>query len=226
MTSPGAPLITLAGVHKQYERGGEPVLDGLDLAVAAGEFVIVLGRSGSGKSTLLNLLAGIDVPDAGSVTVAGQPLSAMADAARTRFRRDQVGLVFQAFNLIPTLSVRENLALPLELAGRAVDDAAIADLLQRLGLAGKAARYPEELSGGEQQRVAIGRALIHQPAIILADEPTGNLDLDTGQRVVELLDELVRDRHCTLIMATHSQEVIGYADRVVSIRGGRIEETR
>ena len=226
MTSPGAPLITLAGVHKQYERGGEPVLDGLDLTVAAGEFVIVLGRSGSGKSTLLNLLAGIDVPDAGSVTVAGQPLSAMADAARTRFRRDQVGLVFQAFNLIPTLSVRENLALPLELAGRAVDDAAIADLLQRLGLAGKAARYPEELSGGEQQRVAIGRALIHQPAIILADEPTGNLDLDTGQRVVELLDELVRDRHCTLIMATHSQEVIGYADRVVSIRGGRIEETR
>ncbi|MBT8445799.1 MAG: ABC transporter ATP-binding protein [Gammaproteobacteria bacterium] len=226
MTNKAAPLISLTGVHKQYDKTSEPVLSGLDLTVAAGEFLIVLGRSGSGKSTLLNLLAGIDVPDSGSVTVAGNVLSALPDAARTRFRRDHVGLVFQAFNLIPTLSVRENLALPLELAGLKVDDTAIDELLERLGLSGKAARYPEELSGGEQQRVAIGRALVHRPDIILADEPTGNLDLDTGQRVVELLDELVRDRHCTLIMATHSQEVIGYADRVVSIRGGRIETTR
>jgi len=218
---PDNAAIVLEGVTRRYD-DGPPVLSDLDLDVAAGEFVVVLGRSGSGKSTLLNLVAGIDVPDTGRVRVAGHDLAALTDAARTRFRCRHVGLVFQAFNLVPTLTVAENLALPLELAGLDAPDAVDA-MLERLGLAGMGGRYPEALSGGEQQRVAVGRALMHDPPVILADEPTGALDLETGRRVVALLDDLVRAHGRTLVMATHAREVVGYADRVVTIAGGRIE---
>lgn len=218
---PDTAAIVLEGVTRRYD-DGPPVLSELDLDVAAGEFLVVLGRSGSGKSTLLNLVAGIDVPDTGRVRVAGHDLAALTDAARTRFRCRHVGLVFQAFNLVPTLTVAENLALPLELAGLDAPDAVDA-MLERLGLGGMGARYPEALSGGEQQRVAVGRALMHDPPVILADEPTGALDLETGRRVVALLDDLVRAHGRTLVMATHAREVVGYADRVVTIAGGRIE---
>lgn len=216
-----ATQIELTRVTRRYD--AIAVLDGLDLRVAEGEFLVLLGRSGSGKSTLLNLIAGIDVPDSGSVRVAAQEISRLGDGARTRFRRRAVGLVFQQFNLVPTLTVTENLLLPLQLAGIAATGQVEA-MLERLGLNGKGGRYPEALSGGEQQRVAIGRALIHDPPVVLADEPTGALDLETGREVLALLDDLVRARGRTLVMATHAREVIGYADRVVTIRGGRIED--
>lgn len=216
-----ATQIELTRVTRRYDAFA--VLDGLDLRIAEGEFVVLLGRSGSGKSTLLNLIAGIDVPDSGRVRVATQEISRLGDGARTRFRRRAVGLVFQQFNLVPTLTVSENLWLPLQLAGIAATGQVEA-MLERLGLKGKGRRYPEALSGGEQQRVAIGRALIHDPPVVLADEPTGALDLETGREVLALLDDLVRARGRTLVMATHAREVIGYADRVVTIRRGRIED--
>lgn len=205
----------------------QPVLDALSLDIAAGEFVVVLGRSGSGKSTLLNLLAGIDVADEGTVTICGTDLGGLGDAGRTRFRRDRVGLVFQAFNLVPTLSVEENLRLPLELRGEWRDATAKAGaMLERLGLAGRGAAAPETLSGGEQQRVAVGRALIHDPALILADEPTGALDSETARIVVRLLDDMVRERGSTLVMATHAPEMVGVADRVLTLNAGQVEEHR
>lgn len=221
--SGGAPM-SLAHVVKRYA-GGRAVLDGLALEVGAGEFVVVLGRSGSGKSTLLNLMAGIDVPDSGRVQVAGSDLARMSDAGRTRFRRDHIGLVFQAFNLVPTLSVLQNLCLPLELCGRSVGANMLAErMLERLGLAGRGSQAPESLSGGEQQRVAVGRALIHSPALILADEPTGALDLETARVVVELLDSMVRDNGSTLVMVTHAPEVVGVADRLLTLNAGRVVE--
>ena len=222
-TACGAPL-SLSKVVKRYA-DGRAVLDGLDLEVAAGEFVVVLGRSGSGKSTLLNLIAGIDVPDSGRVEVAGSDLARMSDAGRTRFRRDRIGLVFQAFNLVPTLSVLQNLCLPLELCGRSNEAKTLAErMLERLGLAGRGSEAPESLSGGEQQRVAVGRALIHSPALILADEPTGALDLETARVVVELLDSMVRDNGSTLVMVTHAPEVVGVADRLLTLNAGRVVE--
>lgn len=218
--------IHLHGVGKRYQ-ATQPVLDALTLEISAGEFVVVLGRSGSGKSTLLNLLAGIDVPDRGQILVGGVDLGALDDAGRTRFRRDRIGLVFQAFNLVPTLSVEENLRLPLELRGDWRGARARAkEMLARLGLADRGAAAPESLSGGEQQRIAVGRALIHRPALILADEPTGALDIETAQMVVRLLDDMVRERGSTLVMATHAPEMVGVADRVLTLNAGRAEEHR
>ena len=185
---------------------------------------MVVGRSGSGKSTLLNLIGGIDQPTAGEIVVDGVPLTGVSEEARTRFRRGRIGFVFQFFNLIPTLTVAENLLLPLELNGR-TGVAARRTALQRLeevGLADRAAAFPERLSGGEQQRVAVARALVHDPLLVLADEPTGNLDLETGRQVLELLDRLTRQAKKTMVMATHSREVVGLADRVLVIRDGRL----
>lgn len=203
-----------------------PVLADLDMEVRAGEFVALLGPSGSGKSTLLNLVSGIDAPERGEVEVAGVPLHALSERERTLFRRDRVGFVFQFFNLIPTLTVLENLLLPLELGGRTTeaDRARAHELLRRVGLADRAQAWPDRLSGGEQQRVAVARALAHQPELILADEPTGNLDQETGARVLALLEELVRDSGTTLFMVTHSEEAAARADRIFEIRHGRLRE--
>ena len=201
------------------------VLDGLDLDVARGEFIALLGRSGSGKSTLLHLLGAIDRATGGALRVGGVDLTALDEEARARFRRRQVGFVFQAYNLLTTLTVAENLRLPLTL-NKLPDDGRVDALLTRLGLADKAGRYADRLSGGGQQRVAIGRALIHAPLLVLADEPTGNLDEDTAGQVLALFKELVREGGGTLVMATHSLDACAGADRVLRIEHGRLVEAR
>jgi putative ABC transport system ATP-binding protein len=203
------------------------VLRGIDAAIGRGELCVVVGRSGSGKSTLLHLLGAMDVPSAGEVVVDGIPLSRTSETARTWFRRRHVGFVFQFFNLVPTLTVEENLRLPLELNGRpagAARERARA-LLADVGLAARAQAFPEALSGGEQQRVAVARALVHEPLVVLADEPTGALDLETGRQVLALLDRLTRQAGRTMVMATHSPEVVGLADRLFRLQDGRLVET-
>ncbi|MFW6198706.1 MAG: ABC transporter ATP-binding protein [Acidobacteriota bacterium] len=220
--------IRLRGLGKSYREGGTEhvVLDGVDADIRPGELVVVLGRSGSGKSTLLNLIGGIDEPDRGEVVIGDTVVSRLDERRRTLFRREHVGFVFQFFNLIPTLTVEENLLLPLELKGQ-LDAAArdsVLDLLEQVGLRDRRGAFPDRLSGGEQQRVAIARALAARPEVVLADEPTGNLDHETGERVLELLEGLVRGRGGTMVMATHSREIGSGADRVLSIRDGRLEE--
>jgi len=201
------------------------VLDQVSGAIHAGEFAVVVGRSGSGKSTLLNLLGGLESPSAGVVRVDGTDIAGLDDRALTALRRRRMGFVFQAYNLIPTLSVADNLRLPLSL-NRLPVDGRIEQWLERVGLAGRGDDWPDRLSGGEQQRVAIARALIHQPDIILADEPTGNLDLDNAERIVALLDSLCRAEGRTLIMVTHAQEVVGMADQLLTIRDGRLVDAQ
>jgi putative ABC transport system ATP-binding protein len=225
------PAVELRQLGKTYREGEAErvVLRDVSLTIARGEIVVLVGRSGSGKSTLLNLIAGIDRPTAGNVAVNGTDLTALDEQARTRFRRRHIGFVFQFFNLIPLLTVEENLLLPLDLNGRA-DAKGVARaraLLERVGLAGRGDGFPERLSGGEQQRVAIARALIHEPALVLADEPTGNLDADTAAGVLDLLDTLARETGQTVLMATHSREVMGVADRIFTIeRGALVERPR
>jgi putative ABC transport system ATP-binding protein len=217
------PLIRLRGVEKAYDDGStrHEVLAGVDLDVLPGELVALLGPSGSGKSTLLNLVAGLDAPDAGTVHVAGRDVARLDERGRTLLRRHEIGFVFQFFNLVPTLTVLENIRLPLELTGRRDGDAALA-LLERTGLGHRARAFPEELSGGEQQRVAVARALAHGPRLVLADEPTGNLDASTGAVVLDLLAELVRERGTTMLVATHSSAVVERAGRVVALEEGRL----
>ena len=214
---------------KSYRQGRtvRVVLQDVDATIARGELCVVIGRSGSGKSTLLNLVGGIDLPTAGEVRVDGVELTRASEEARTLFRRRHVGFVFQAFNLVPTLTVEENLRLPVELNGGGVHAARrrAHALLEEIELPDRAAAFPEELSGGEQQRVAVARALAHEPLLVLADEPTGNLDLDTGRQVLALLDRLTRQSGRTMLMATHSQEVVGLADRVLRVHAGRLVET-
>ena len=223
------PLVELRGVTKVYREGDaeRSVLRGVDVTIRRGELCVFVGRSGSGKSTLLNLIGGIDVPTAGEIVVDGLRLAQASEAARTLFRRQHVGFVFQFFNLIPTLTVEENLRLPLELNGRPRDAARAraGALLAEVGLADRGSAFPEHLSGGEQQRVAVARALVHEPLLVLADEPTGNLDLDTGRQVLDLLDRLTRQAGRTMVMATHSLEVVGLADRVFRLQDGRLVET-
>jgi putative ABC transport system ATP-binding protein len=222
------PAVELRNVSKSYREGEAErvVLRDVSVTIARGEIVVLLGRSGSGKSTLLNVIAGIDRPSAGCVMVDGTDLTALDEQARTRFRRAHIGFVFQFFNLIPLLTVEENLLLPLDLNGRAdAKGAARArELLDRVGLGGRGESYPERLSGGEQQRVAIARALIHDPALILADEPTGNLDAETATDVLDLLDTLAREAGRTVVMVTHSREVVGVADRIYAIQRGALVE--
>lgn len=223
-----APTIELSGVSKSYREAGRShiVLEQIDLIVQPRETVVLLGRSGSGKSTLLNLLGGLDRPDSGTVTIGGIDITSLNERDRTLFRRRRIGFIFQFFNLLPTLTVLENLLLPLELEGtrREAMRADCLDMLSAVGLADRAGSFPDRLSGGERQRVAVARGLIHQPELILADEPTGNLDVDTGQQVIELLDSLTRRSGRTLVMATHSQQVVGVADRILSIENGRLVE--
>lgn len=202
------------------------VLKELDFVLHEGEFVVLLGRSGSGKSTLLNLISGIDMPSQGEVFFRGTCLSSLGENERTLFRRHHIGFIFQTFNLIPTLTVEENILLPLELIGINGHEQSrrAKALLQRMALGERAAHFPDQLSGGEQQRVAIARAIIHEPDLILADEPTGNLDLETGQEVLAILEQTVRETGKAMIMATHSAEVAELADRMLTIRDGRLFE--
>ena len=222
------PLIELRSLSKSYREGDRQhlVLDDVNTRIATGELVVVLGKSGSGKSTLLNLISGIDLPDTGEVRVTGVDLVQLSERERTLFRRRHIGFIFQFFNLLPTLTVRENLLLPLELKGEIGDRdvTRCMELLDAVGLADRAGSFPDRLSGGERQRVAVARALVHKPDLILADEPTGNLDVDTGVEVIELLDRLTRQAGKTLIMATHSREVIGVADRILAIEHGHLVE--
>ena len=216
--------IRLIGIRKTY--GAHVVLEECDLDIQPGEFVVVVGRSGSGKSTLLNLIGGLDRPTDGVVELLGQSLAGLSEDELSRVRCRRLGFVFQFFNLIPTLTVAENVRLPMALNGatRAEGVGRADSLLEELGLGGCGSRFPEELSGGEQQRVAIARALSHRPNIVLADEPTGNLDLETAEEVLALLEQTCRRHKATLIMATHSREVLGTADRVFTIRAAHIHE--
>jgi putative ABC transport system ATP-binding protein len=218
--------VELLAVTKSY--GAQPVLERADLTIARGEFVVIVGRSGSGKSTLLRLIGGLESPDTGVVRVAGRDLGALTERERALLRRSTLGFVFQFFNLIPTLTVAENVELPLALNGvaRAEAQRRTRELLTELDVERCARRFPDEISGGEQQRVAIARAVVHEPTVVLADEPTGNLDLETAGNVLELLQATCRRRQATLIMATHSREVAGLADRVLVIRNSVVEEQR
>jgi putative ABC transport system ATP-binding protein len=224
------PLITLRGLTKVYQEGSRErqVLQGLDAEFGQGEFVAVRGRSGSGKTTLLNLIAGIDLPSSGEISIAGQELTRMSDRERTLFRRRHIGFVFQFFHLIPTLTVLENVALPAELAGVADGRASqqALDMLSQVGMHPWAEEYPDQLSGGEKQRVAVARALLLRPPIVLADEPTGNLDSATAEVVMSVLTGMSRDREACLILVTHSREWASRAERQFALRDGRLEEDR
>ena len=219
-------MLRVHELHKSYQSGEslQTVLDKLSFEVTPGEIVALLGASGCGKTTLLNLLSGIDTPESGSVHIDGIDIHALGEPHRTLFRRRHIGFVFQFFNLIPTLTVGENVALPMELTGLAPGVALdrVQTLLRQVGLADMTHRYPETLSGGEQQRCAVARALSHRPKILLADEPTGNLDETTGRRVISLLTDLAREQQATLIVVTHSGAVADAADRILQLKHGQL----
>jgi putative ABC transport system ATP-binding protein len=216
-------VLSVRNLTKSYRSAGEhiAVLRGVDLSVAAGERVALTGESGSGKSTLLHLIAGLDRPDGGEILVADTPISGLSDAGLAALRRDRLGLVFQQFNLIPSLNVRDNLAFQSRIAGRH-DAKWFVELVERLGLGGLLDRYPEQLSGGQQQRVAIGRALQARPSLLLADEPTGNLDEATADDVLALTRDLVAQSGCSLLMVTHSTRLAATLDRHVNLSAGLI----
>ena len=220
------PIIQLKQLTKSYQEGSKRrlVLNELDLSVAEGQMYVLLGRSGSGKSTMLNLLSGIDQPDRGQVIIDGTDISKMNEKDRTKYRRNNIGFIFQSFNLISTLTASENVVLPLSLKG---DDPAESEqkaqfFLDQVGLGERGGSYPDRLSGGEQQRVAIARALAHEPKFILADEPTGNLDYKTGSMVLKMLSDLVRENGRTMIIATHDREMGQIANQVLELREGSL----
>ena len=217
-------ILQAQGLKKIYGSGDNAVhaLDGVDLRVEKGEFVAIVGTSGSGKSTLLHMLGGLDRPTEGTVTVDGQEIFALKEEALTIFRRRKIGFVFQAFNLVPVLNVYENIVLPIELDGGKINKAFVGQIVQTLGLEKKLDALPGQLSGGQQQRVAIARALATAPAIILADEPTGNLDSKTSQDVLSLLKVTSQKFAQTIVMITHNEEIAQLADRIIRIEDGRI----
>ncbi len=225
----GRVEIRLSALRRSFNEGDrqQVVLDDVNAEFKRGEIVALRGRSGSGKSTLLNLVSGIDQPDAGEVTVAGINLTRLDERERTLFRRKHIGFVYQSFNLVPTLNVADNIRLVLELnkVSKEQADRRIAELLQSVGLADRARSFTDVLSGGEQQRVAIARALSHRPAVLLADEPTGNLDESTAEVVIELLEKLVRETGGTMIMATHSTTLAATCDRTLELHNGKLVET-
>ncbi|MDT8409706.1 MAG: ABC transporter ATP-binding protein [Wenzhouxiangellaceae bacterium] len=228
MPDAAATVLKLSGVSRAYRGGSEQVrvLDGLDFAVQAGEKVAIMGESGSGKSTLLHLAAGMDLPDTGEVVLQGQAINRLAEPERTRFRARNIGLVFQDYNLIESLSAAENIELATWLTGRASDRAATERLAGELGIAELMARRPDQMSGGQQQRVAIARALIHEPALVLADEPTGSLDQATAGQVLDVLARSVSARGCSLVLATHSEQAASRCDRVLQLVRGQLVESR
>ncbi len=210
---------------KKYYGSGDTLvkaLDGVDLSVEQGEFVAIVGTSGSGKSTLLHMLGGLDRPTSGTVTVDGKDIFSLRDEALTIFRRRKIGFVFQAYNLVPVLSVKENIVLPIQLDGGKVDEAYIRAVVETLGLEPKLRNLPNQLSGGQQQRVAIARALATKPAILLADEPTGNLESKTSQDVLGLMKVTGKKFSQTIVMITHNEEIAQMADRIIRIEDGRI----
>jgi putative ABC transport system ATP-binding protein len=210
------PLLCIQNLSKAY--GSQNILNKLSMQVCAGEIVAITGPSGCGKTTLLNLIAGLDDPDEGRIVVANQSLDTMNEQQRTLLRRRSIGFIFQFFNLIPTLTVAENCCLPLELNKMIDQKTRVLDQLQQVGLKDKLDQFPEQLSGGEQQRVAIIRALAHQPKIVLADEPTGNLDQHTAEIMADFIREQVKQRHCALLMVTHSQSLAEKADRILHMQ--------
>jgi putative ABC transport system ATP-binding protein len=220
-------FILFQNLNKTYLEGGRErtILRNASARIACGEFVAILGKSGSGKSTLLNLISGIDLADSGLICVNGTEMTALSERERTLFRRHNIGFIFQFFNLISTLTVLENVTLPGELSGQPGREARqrAIKLLEAVGLEDRLNTFPDRLSGGEQQRVAIARALINDPQLLLADEPTGNLDEETGANVLRLLDQLTRQAGKNMIMVTHSHEAAAYADRVLYLRDGRLE---
>jgi putative ABC transport system ATP-binding protein len=220
-------FIQIQALSKSYQEGDlkRTVLQSANLEIAAGEFLAILGKSGSGKSTLLNLISGIDRSDQGTICIGGQDLTAMNENQRTLFRRKNIGFIFQFFNLIPTLTVLENVILPLELTGKSNGAAQRVDeLLEYVDLLERRRTFPDRLSGGEQQRVAIARALVNDPLLVLADEPTGNLDEEIGRQVLGLLDRLTRQAGKNLILVTHNREAAAFADRIVYLREGQLSE--
>lgn len=218
MDSP-ASVVEINNLEKSYIEADKKreILKGVNLDVKKGEVILLLGRSGSGKSTLLNIISGIDKPDQGVVKIAGREISDQSEKELTGFRRKNIGFVFQFFNLIPTLNVMENLTLPMVL-NKIENKKKAEDFLDLVGLSDRALTYPDRLSGGEQQRIAIARALIHEPELVLADEPTGNLDEKTGNRIIDLFHKIVREKNKTLIMVTHNRDLMKMADRVFTIR--------
>ena len=220
------PLVSLINLSKSFREGRDTreVLSDITFDFYKGEFTLLLGHSGSGKSTLLNLISGIEAPDGGDITINDISISRFSERERTLFRRDHIGFIFQFFNLIPTMTVLENITLPQELAGkrRQYVETAAMRLLERVGLADRRDTFPDKLSGGEQQRVAIARALVHDPLLVLADEPTGNLDEENGRRILDLLLELTRTAGKTLIMASHNIEIAELADRVLRVTDGQL----
>lgn len=218
-------MIDLAGVSKTVMSGSEPltILHPLDLRVERSEFVAITGPSGSGKSTLLGLVAGLDAPSEGRIVIDGRDISGLSEDDLARLRGDKIGFVFQFFHLIPSLTALENVMVPMEIAGRADAGARGRALLEEVGLTARGHHYPSQLSGGEQQRVAFARALSNDPPILLADEPTGNLDSANGQHVMDLLLDIRQSRGVTLLLATHDMTIAARADRVLRLRGGRVD---
>jgi len=220
-------MIELRGVSKTVDSGGHPltILHPLDYSIASGEFVAIVGPSGSGKSTLLGLLAGLDAPTSGSITIDGVDITRLGEDALAALRGQKIGFVFQFFHLVPSLTAIENVQVPMEIAGRRGAVARAKELIEEVGLTDRAHHYPSQLSGGEQQRVAIARALANDPAIVLADEPTGNLDSTTGRHIMEMLLALRRIRRSTMVLVTHDADLAALADSRLVLRDGRRVET-
>jgi len=218
-------MIILDGVSKTVQSGGAPltILHTLDLRVQEGRFLAVTGPSGSGKSTLLGLIAGLDAPTTGRIAIAGRDITGLGEDDLARLRSSTIGFVFQFFHLMPSLTAVENIMVPMEIAGRPDPARRARQLLEEVGLGARGHHYPSQLSGGEQQRVALARALANDPPVLLADEPTGNLDVDNGRHVMELLLEVRRIRRVTLVLATHDLVLAGQADAVLRLRGGRVD---
>ncbi len=218
-------MIQIENVSREYGDGKVVyALDHVSLQIGQGERVAVMGPSGSGKSTLLNLICGLDEPSSGEVKIDGVNIASLNDDARTRLRREKIGMIFQTFNLLPTLTASENVALPLRLNGssRKEADSRAKMMLDKVGLGARATHRPDEMSGGERQRIAIARALIFQPPVLLADEPTGNLDSKTGEEILALLDDLHREFKTTILMVTHNDEAARHCDRVIRLRDGKV----
>lgn len=221
-------MIQIENVSREYGDGKVVyALDHVSLQIGQGERVAVMGPSGSGKSTLLNLICGLDEPSSGEVKIDGVNIASLNDDARTRLRREKIGMIFQTFNLLPTLTASENVALPLRLNGssRKEADSRAKMMLDKVGLGARATHRPDEMSGGERQRIAIARALIFQPPVLLADEPTGNLDSKTGEEILALLDDLHREFRTTILMVTHNDEAARHCDRVIRLRDGKVVST-
>ena len=217
-------LIKTVKLNKTYGKGESAVVavNDIDLTINKGEFTAIVGTSGSGKSTLMHLLGGVDDPTSGKVLIEGEDIFALKDEKRSIFRRRKIGFIFQEYNLIPILTVEENIVMPILLDGNKVDKNEVEKLLERLGLADRRNHLPSQLSGGQQQRVAIGRAIVNRPTLILADEPTGNLDKRNSEEVINIMFEAVRDRKETLVIVTHEMDIAAMADRIIHLEDGKI----